>query len=107
MTISEKLKILAEIDDTRAETNPWLDALLGENLNSALQYLHKQYVERVQRYRNDLQQFEQRFGMTSAGFYQQFQQGQLGDAMDFFEWAGLYELWQISNQKMLRIRQAL
>ncbi len=47
---------------------------------------------RLQRYTTELQQFEQRFGMDSATFYQRFQAGKLGDGMDFFEWAGLYEL---------------
>lgn len=32
--------------------------------------------------------------MEPAAFYPRFQTGELGGAMDFFEWAGLYELYR-------------
>jgi hypothetical protein len=35
-----------------------------------------------------------KYGMPSAEFYQKFEQGELGDAMDFFERVGLFELQQ-------------
>jgi hypothetical protein len=45
--------------------------------------------------------------MDSATFYQRFEAGELGDAMDFFEWAGLYELRQDLLDKMHRVETAL
>ena len=32
--------------------------------------------------------------MTSEQFYQQFLTGELGDAADYVEWAGFYEMLQ-------------
>ncbi len=51
-----------------------------------------QHRLRLERYERDLREFEERYSMESATFYRRFEAGELGDAMDFFEWAGLYEL---------------
>ena len=53
-----------------------------------------QYRVRLRRYDRDLREFEERYGMDSQTFYERFEAGELGDDMDFFEWAGLYELRQ-------------
>jgi hypothetical protein len=45
--------------------------------------------------------------MDSAIFYQQFEAGELGDAMDFCEWAGLYELRQDLLDKIERLEAAV
>jgi hypothetical protein len=42
--------------------------------------------------------------MESDAFYLRFEDGELGDAMDFFEWAGLYELRQDLVEKIRSIR---
>ncbi len=49
---------------------------------------------KLARYDRDLAQFEQQYGMSSSEFYRRFESGDLGDAMDFFEWSGLWELRQ-------------
>ena len=41
--------------------------------------------------------------MESATFYRRFEAGELGDAMDFFEWAGLYELREDIVKKIQRL----
>ena len=35
---------------------------------------------------------ERRYRMPSATFYESYQKGELGDDLDFVEWASLYEL---------------
>jgi hypothetical protein len=35
--------------------------------------------------------YEQRYQMGSAEFFAQYQEGKLGDAADFVEWAGDYQ----------------
>ena len=44
--------------------------------------------------RNQLQQYEQHYGLSSKDFYTQFISGSLGDAEDYIEWAGCYEMLQ-------------
>ena len=41
-----------------------------------------------------LHQYEERYGLSSHDFYVQFLSGALGDAEDYIEWAGFYEMLQ-------------
>ena len=65
-----------------------------------------QHRLRLDRYERDLREFEKRYGMDSATFYRQFEAGELGDAMDFFEWSGLYELRQDLLDKIGHLERA-
>jgi len=49
----------------------------------------------------DLQAFEEKYHRTSADFYAQFTQGEMGDFEDYILWAGLYEML-IENQKRVK-----
>jgi hypothetical protein len=62
---------------------------------------------RLKRYEQDLREFEKHYDVESATFYRRFEAGELGDAMDFFEWAGLYELYQDIIEKIRRLEPAL
>jgi hypothetical protein len=44
--------------------------------------------------------------MESETFYRRFEAGELGDAMDFFEWAGLYELGRDVIEKIRCLEMA-
>lgn len=59
-----------------------------------------QQAQQLQRYELDLEGFEARYGMDSREFYEQFESGTLGDPMDFFEWASLFELKQAVEKKI-------
>jgi hypothetical protein len=47
-----------------------------------------------------LQAFEQKFQMSSAEFHQRFTAGELGDAIDFFEWSAYYNMGQNLRQRL-------
>ncbi len=79
-----------------------LDLVLGKVLDLTL----SRYRTRLQRYEQDLQEFEERYEMESRVFYQRFESGDMGDAIDFFEWAGLYELRQDLIKKIERLETA-
>ena len=51
--------------------------------------------------------FENRYGMDAATFYDRLEAGELGDAMDFFEWAGLCELRQDILKKIRHLESGL
>ncbi len=42
----------------------------------------------------ELKQFEKQYQMNSETFYQQFEQGMMGDSEDYLLWSGLYEMLQ-------------
>jgi len=95
ITTREKLELLHDI----ARDEPALDGILDK----ILLMQRETYRLRLQRYDNDLKMFEQRHQMLSDPFYVQFEQGLLGDEMDFFEWSGLIELRQDVQRKMQRL----
>jgi hypothetical protein len=95
----DKLDVLKEIYADQAELDLILDKLLDATLS--------QHQLRLARYERDLQEFEQRYKMDSAIFYRRFQTGELGDAMDFFEWAGLYELREDVLKKIQRLERVV
>jgi hypothetical protein len=97
--VLDKLEILRDTYPNEAE----LDRVLGKLLENVLSH----YKLRLDRYDQDLRQFEQRYGMESEIAYKQFEAGELGDAMDFFEWAGLVELRQDLLKKIHRLEFAL
>lgn len=98
MDTPQKLKVFREAYSDSAE----LDLVLEKLLDLA----RSQQRLRLARYERDLRDFETRYSMDSATFYRRFEAGELGDAMDFCEWAGLYELRQDLLEKLRRLEFA-
>ena len=42
----------------------------------------------------DLTLLEQKHGMSSAEFYERYQQGEMGDEMEFMRWATKFEIYE-------------
>jgi hypothetical protein len=93
-TTLSKLEVLKDAYDA-AELDLILEKLLGVTLS--------RHRVRLARYERDLRDFEERYHLDSKTFSQQFATGKLGDAMDFFEWMGLYELRQDLVEKIQRL----
>jgi hypothetical protein len=97
MSVEHKLELLRDMYSDGSD----LDQILAKLLDAA----QSQTRLRLRRYEHDLGEFERRYGMETAAFYPRFQAGELGDAMDFFEWAGLYELYRNAQDKIRRLEQ--
>jgi hypothetical protein len=41
-----------------------------------------------------LEEYENKYGLSSADFYGRFLRGEMGDSGDFILWAGAYEIYQ-------------
>ncbi len=93
--VQTKLNLLKEVVTDEGTLNLVLDKLLDTIL--------EEHRLRLNRYQVDLKIFEARYGMPSVEFYDEFEQGKLGDGMDFFEWAGLFELQQDLLEKIQRL----
>ena len=50
--------------------------------------------------RLDLDELEARFGMESSDFFARFKTGEMGDDMDFMEWASLYQMYERSVKRL-------
>lgn len=97
MNASQKLDVLKDV----CEDDAALDRALEKLLDTTLQ----DYRTRQKHYEQLLAVFETRYQMPSETFYARFDAGELGDAMDFFEWSGLYELYREVIAKIQRLEQ--
>ncbi len=46
----------------------------------------------LQQIQEDLKEFEKKYGIASTTFYQNFQNGNTDDRMDYVEWASLIQM---------------
>ena len=69
---------------------------VSDLMERTLQKLLRQEAEvcqaQLRQLQADLVEFEQKYQRSSTEFYQQFQAGQTGDAMDYVEWASLIQM---------------
>jgi hypothetical protein len=101
MTVNVKKK-LELLQDSSADDEEF-DQLLAKLLEVRL----SQQKRLLQQYARDLNAFELRFEMETPSFYRRFEAGELGDNMDYFEWAGLFELYQEVKRKVERLEQTV
>jgi len=59
-------------------------------------------LEKVQtqlaRIQKQLHTFERQYGWPTPEFYERFEQGEIGDEADFFEWSATWEMVQELKQ---------
>ena len=48
----------------------------------------------------ELKKFEEKYGQSSDDAYTKFNNGKLGDDLDFFEWHALYEIYLKDKRKL-------
>ena len=99
MDTLHKIEVFKDACSNDAE----IDQVLGKLFDIAL----SRHQRQLERYEQDLGGFEKRYSMDSGMFYERFEAGELGDAMDFFEWAGLYKLRQDILEKIRRLGSGL
>jgi hypothetical protein len=77
------------------------------------QALHKLILLHMQKYdkslagvQQELEPFEQQYGMSSAECYQRFMAGEMGDSADIMEWMGLYDDVLLYQERLATLRVA-
>jgi hypothetical protein len=65
------------------------------------------HINRIKReialMQKDLEEYEQKYNMSSDKFYEQFESGELGDSKDFIVWSGIYEMHMDCNRKLQKL----
>jgi hypothetical protein len=78
--------------------------LLETRLNSEnAASMSSQTAQTIADLENRLRMFEAQYQMSSEEFYPRFRSGELGDAMDFFEWSVFYEMWNAAKPLNLSV----
>ena len=99
MNTLEKLELLSE----NCSDNTELERIIGQLLNVIL----TRYRQKLAMYNLDIDKFQKKYQLTSEKFLEQFNSGNLGDEMDFFERFGLWELRKDILKKIHKLEQAL
>lgn len=55
----------------------------------------------------EIQNFEKKYNLSSKEFKEKFDNGELGDSQDFFEWWGLLRGLKSSEEKIERAKKVL
>ena len=89
-TVLSKVKRLEEyMASTNASS---LDRVLVLSIDKLLDRETSRLISQRARLEQQLSDFEQRYSLNSEEFYEKFERGELGDAMDFVEWSATYEM---------------
>jgi hypothetical protein len=100
MTTLEKVRLFERyLELTRGSSDTTLDVVLDKLLARKRSELGRH----LDTLRSELDTFENRYSMDSREFYAKFEEGELGDAMDFLEWSAT---WQMYND-VIKYLQAL
>ena len=54
--------------------------------------------------KNDLAKFEKKYKMKTETFYNNFENGKIGDEDDYMLWAGIYEMYLRDEKKLKQIQ---
>jgi len=89
-TVLSKVKRLEEyMASTNASS---LDKVLELTIDKLLDRETSRLITQKARLEQQLADFERRYSLSSEEFYEKFERGELGDAMDFVEWSATYEM---------------
>ena len=91
--MSAVLSTLQRLEECVALTGrPATGPLWEMTLTKLISHESARLREQKTRLQTQLTDFERQYGMSSRAFYPRFERGEVGDEMDFIEWAATYEM---------------
>jgi hypothetical protein len=75
-----------------ANNNVVVDPVVDRTINKLLNREYDRLGELKSRLINELSEFERRYSLPTDDFHRQYETGELGDDMDFIEWAATIEM---------------
>ena len=99
--ILKKLQLLQELIGEEDSGDEVTDVTLSKLLNYEIDKLR----ERQNHIRGRLTTFEEAYRLKTEDFARQFREGAMGDAVDFFEWAALADMYHEISQRLAAVEQ--
>jgi hypothetical protein len=75
------------------------DPVLDRSINKLFAREQQRLLELQQRLLKQLHQFEHVYSLKSIDFYRRYERGEMGDDLDFIEWAATVEMLHKSREK--------
>jgi hypothetical protein len=94
--ILKKLQLLQELIGAAEAGDEVLDVTISKLLGYELEKLRGRQTQMGEK----LTAFEARYDLKTEEFVRKFRDGTLGDAMDFFEWAALADMYHECSQRL-------
>ena len=76
------------------------DEVMEVTISKLLSYEIEKLRARQNQIRERLNAFEEAYRLKTEEFARQFREGTMGDAMDFFEWAALADMYHEISQRL-------
>ena len=96
---TERLHALAELYEQGQ-----VSTLTERTLEKLLRHEADTCQAQLRQLQADLAEFEQKYQRSSTEFYEQFQAGHMGDAMDYVEWASLIQMADNLTKRLRLLR---
>ena len=97
MTTLEKVK---QLEQYLIFSNVTVDPVLDMSINKLLVRESTRMNEIKTRLLNQVTMFEHTYSMVSSEFYVRYEKGEMGDEMDFVEWASTVEMLTNVDKKL-------
>jgi len=98
--MSSTLKKLKCLEAYIATGSKVADLVLDKALTKLLAREQTRMEHLIQRLKQELKQFEQTYHLLSQEFYARYNRGEMGDEMDFIEWAATLEMLANAEKRM-------
>jgi hypothetical protein len=79
------------------------DKIIEGTINKIIKFKIDKYKKELEALENELEVFEKKYKMETKRFFEDFENGELGDSTDFVEWSSLYKI----HQRMLEKKNIL
>ena len=70
------------------------DKIVEGTINKIIKFKIDKYKKELEALENDLKVFEKKYKMETTKFFEDFENGELGDSTDFVEWSSWYKIHQ-------------
>lgn len=93
----EKFRLLEQyIATDTSEIDPVLDLAIDKLITRE----RKRILDLCARLTEQLKEFEQKYALGSSDFYKRYESGEMGDEMDFVEWASTIEMQENAKNRL-------
>ena len=82
------------------------DKLLSMTLSKLIESKIDQYNREIEELEEEMRKFERKYNIRSEKFYESYQGGEIGDAMDFHEWFAICDMHRRSFEERKFLREA-